>query len=408
MANKIILKRSSVSGKAPITSDLDYGELSINYTDGTLYYKNSGGTISTIGSNIANLRVTSNTVSNSSTSGALIVSGGTGIAGNLNVGGTYANLATGGGSWVAVTGGTPSGSTSTVKISGIDGSGTSGNTVNVQYGAQNGGSHSFRTGALQLEMVRISQTNGAVNYLNLTGAATGVGPSVSAFGTDANIDLSLVATGTGNITTSNPVRITNANVSTSTNTGALIVAGGAGISGNVFTGGYVYVNPTSVTDVAGGTYGTAIAVTGSNWGIYANIGYTGSYYLRQVVGKDSGNNIIVGHTGTTALNANINIWPGTGGTGYFNVINPFSTNPVFSVNTTANTVVVANAQASTSNVTGALQVAGGVGVAGNINASGNIYAIGTNSKHGYTWANSVSSAYTVFNSATNSIDTVFG
>jgi hypothetical protein len=87
MANKIILKRSSVSGKAPLTSDLDYGELSINYADGTLYYKNSNNSIGTIGSNIANLRVTSNTVSNSSTSGALIVSGGTGIAGNLNVGG---------------------------------------------------------------------------------------------------------------------------------------------------------------------------------------------------------------------------------------------------------------------------------------------------------------------------------
>lgn len=40
--------------------------------------------------------------------------------------------------------------------------------------------------------------------------------------------------------------------------------------------------------------------------------------------------------------------------------------------------------------------------------AGNIYASGTNSRHGYTWANSVSSAYTVFNSATNSIDTVFG
>ena len=40
--------------------------------------------------------------------------------------------------------------------------------------------------------------------------------------------------------------------------------------------------------------------------------------------------------------------------------------------------------------------------------AGNIYASGTNSRHGYTWANGVSSAYTIFNSATNSIDTVFG
>jgi hypothetical protein len=196
--------------------------------------------------------------------------------------------------------------------------------------------------------------------------------------------------------------------STNTTTGALVVQGGAGISGNLFAGGYVYATPTSVTDVAGGTYNTAIAIPGSNWGIYANIGQTGTYYLRQVIGKDTSNNIIVGHVGTTALNANVNVWPGSGGTGYFNVINPLSTNPVFSVNTTANTVVVANSQASTSNTTGALIVAGGVGVTGNINVNGNVYATGTNSRLGMTWANSVSSAYSIFNAATNSVDLIFG
>jgi len=267
----------------------------------------------------------------------------------------------------------------------------------------------LQSGGRRQMLVTYQSGNTETNYLIVRGANSGSGPAIYVAGTvDANIDLSLSGKGTGNVSTSSPVVITNANVSTSISTGALIVSGGAGISGNVFSGGYHYVTPTSVTDVAGGTYGTAIAVPGSNWGIYANIGQTGTYYFRQVIGKDASNNIIVGHTGTTALNANINIWPGSGGTGYFNVINPLSSNPVFSVNTLANTVVVANAQASTSNVTGALQVAGGVGVGGNINASGNIYAIGTNSKHGYTWANSVSSAYTVFNSATNSIDTVFG
>lgn len=38
----------------------------------------------------------------------------------------------------------------------------------------------------------------------------------------------------------------------------------------------------------------------------------------------------------------------------------------------------------------------------------NVYTSGTGGKHGYTWANTVSSAYTIFNSATISIDTVFG
>lgn len=44
MANKIVLKKSSVTNKVPLTTDLDYGELALNYTDGKLYYKKSDGT----------------------------------------------------------------------------------------------------------------------------------------------------------------------------------------------------------------------------------------------------------------------------------------------------------------------------------------------------------------------------
>lgn len=45
MANKVLLKKSAVLGKIPNTSDLDYGELAINYADGKLYYKTSLNTI---------------------------------------------------------------------------------------------------------------------------------------------------------------------------------------------------------------------------------------------------------------------------------------------------------------------------------------------------------------------------
>ena len=44
MANNIILKKSSVAAKIPLTSDLAYGELALNYQDGKLYYKNASGT----------------------------------------------------------------------------------------------------------------------------------------------------------------------------------------------------------------------------------------------------------------------------------------------------------------------------------------------------------------------------
>lgn len=45
---KIILKKSNQTGKAPTTSDLVYGELALNYTDGVLYYKASDNTIQSI------------------------------------------------------------------------------------------------------------------------------------------------------------------------------------------------------------------------------------------------------------------------------------------------------------------------------------------------------------------------
>lgn len=45
MANQIILKKSSVTGKVPLVGDLAYGELAINYSDGKLYFKTSNNSI---------------------------------------------------------------------------------------------------------------------------------------------------------------------------------------------------------------------------------------------------------------------------------------------------------------------------------------------------------------------------
>jgi hypothetical protein len=39
MANTVVLKRSSVQGKSPTTSDLALGELALNTTDGNLFFK---------------------------------------------------------------------------------------------------------------------------------------------------------------------------------------------------------------------------------------------------------------------------------------------------------------------------------------------------------------------------------
>jgi hypothetical protein len=43
--NRILLKKSSVVGKIPNTSDVEFGELALNFSDGRLYFKNSDNNI---------------------------------------------------------------------------------------------------------------------------------------------------------------------------------------------------------------------------------------------------------------------------------------------------------------------------------------------------------------------------
>ena len=45
MANTILIKRSGTASAVPVAGDLTLGELSLNYTDGKLYFKNSGNVV---------------------------------------------------------------------------------------------------------------------------------------------------------------------------------------------------------------------------------------------------------------------------------------------------------------------------------------------------------------------------
>ena len=120
MANKVLLKKSSVAAKVPLTTDLDYGELALNYADGKIYFKNASNVIKsfTIDDNVVTLAGTqtltnktltsptinggalsgtfsgaatlsgaitlSNTTASTSTStGALTIGGGLGVAGSI-------------------------------------------------------------------------------------------------------------------------------------------------------------------------------------------------------------------------------------------------------------------------------------------------------------------------------------
>ena len=74
MANKFLLKKSSVASKVPLTTDVDFGELALNYADGKLYYKTSGSAIDYFDSvastaTLTNKTLTSPTINSGALSG---------------------------------------------------------------------------------------------------------------------------------------------------------------------------------------------------------------------------------------------------------------------------------------------------------------------------------------------------
>jgi hypothetical protein len=121
----------------------------------------------------------------------------------------------------------------------IQTNGTNANTP-IFIGTGASGNISFFTGSSGTIQARISATASAINYVNLTGSAIGTGVTVSALGTDTNIDVIISPKGTGKVS------ITSTTASTSTTTGALVVAGGLGVNGavNALTKSFIIPHPT--------------------------------------------------------------------------------------------------------------------------------------------------------------------
>lgn len=85
--------------------------------------------------------------------------------------------------------------------------------VNIYYGAKSSGSHVFATGA-GLAQVYMTHTANAVNFVSLTGAATGNSVVISTGGTDGNRSITLTAAGTGTINVTNPLGLQRYTVAT--------------------------------------------------------------------------------------------------------------------------------------------------------------------------------------------------
>lgn len=83
MANKVLLKKSSVGARVPTTGDVDYGELALNYADGKLYYKTSGNAIDSFPSLTATATLTNKTLSSAILTGTLTAGGSVGTNGQV-------------------------------------------------------------------------------------------------------------------------------------------------------------------------------------------------------------------------------------------------------------------------------------------------------------------------------------
>ena len=153
------------------------------------------------------------------------------------------------------------------------------------------------------------------------------------------------------------------NTSTDVNSGALVVSGGVGISGNSYIGGPVVITTSSVS---AGVSSGALVVTGG-------VGIGGSLNV--------GANLVAtgdGEVTLTPVSGNVTIEPTDGGHVFIysseignmdNLVIGNSTPQLgYFTDLSAQSISVSNTTSSTSTTTGAVTVAGGVGIRGNVYA----------------------------------------
>jgi hypothetical protein len=197
------------------------------------------------------------TESSNTSSGALVVQGGIGLTGNLNVGGNVAITGT-----ITLGGGGNTVSTSSLTVDSpiiFLGQNNAADTFDLGFvgeytdgvekysglvrDASDGGMYKLfaNTAILPANTVDFTDVN-----LVYSGVQVGSARIVDATASSSNTTGALIVTGgvgiSGEIHTSGLVRATNDTVSTSTSSGALVVSGGVGVAGNTNIGGDLVVS----------------------------------------------------------------------------------------------------------------------------------------------------------------------
>jgi len=180
------------------------------------------------------------------------------------------------------------------------------------------------------------------------------------------------------------VNITNSTNSSNTATGSLVIAGGIGLSGNLY-GSTLYQNGNQVASIAG----TNISISSGIISVISNPTFSGIVTLNNTTNSSNtatGSIVISGGLGISGNVYGSNLYQNSNqvfsiaGTnlsssnGIVSIVN----NPIFSGIT-----LISNSTQSSSISTGALVINGGLGIAsnlnvgGNLNVTGNFYVAGT-------------------------------
>jgi hypothetical protein len=210
------------------------------------------------------------------------------------------------------------------------------------YAASGSNFNFYTNGNGSARQAVIAHTASAVNYIQATGNTTGGGAVLSAQGSDTNVGININPKGAGS------VNVTSTTSSTSNTTGALVVTGGLGLSGNLTMSivpnvGRLTLSPTHFiyNDSAG------IVFTGSNYYYFNNTG--GVYNQTALIQRGP----IYNDVGNTTV-----LFAGT------------------------SQVKIQNGTASSNTTTGALVVQGGVGISGALNATTKSFNIPHPTKEG--------------------------
>ena len=217
-------------------------------------------------------------------------------------------------------------------------------------------------------------TNEGEGYILVAGVPDGVSHGSLVFAThDTGIENDIVFATGGFMAANEKMRFINSasqfwiettTTSISTTTGALRVSGGVGIGGDIWAGGTISVGPGQVREALVNINGTT---NGSS---------TTSVLLMTGYGSNSQARIIIDHPGSNYAGIGTGAQDPAGLVfGLTSSDAPHSWNQRWMSITQTGLVTVESHVASTSSVTGALVVNGGVGIGGDIYA-GNIYSNG--------------------------------